>query len=122
MKSGWITHENARILYLDISNFGSDFESVKTEIDIVHGTIIKQPSNSVSELINVQHTVISKKIAELFKNNAETSKKHLRKIAVIGVTKLTNIIVQAIIYFSGLNIRTFDDIEKAKDWLADLTT
>jgi hypothetical protein len=121
MKSGWLTHKDARILYLDISNFGSDFESVKAEIGMVHGTIIKQPSNSVSELINVQHTVISKKIAELFKNNAETSKKHLRKVAVIGATKLTNIIVQAIIYFSGLNIRTFDDIEKAKDWLVDLT-
>jgi len=121
MKSGWLTHKDARILYLDISNFGHDFESVKSEIDMVHKVVVKQPPNSISELINAQNTVVSKKLAELFKKNSETSKHHIRKIAVIGATKLTNIIVQAIIYFSGVNIRTFDDVEKAKDWLADLT-
>ena len=120
MKSGWMTHKGARILYLDISNFGSDFESVKAEIDMVHGVVLKQPINSISELVNVQNTVVSKRLAELFKKNSETAKVHLRKVAVIGVTRLTSIIVQAIIYFSGLNIKAFDDFEKAKDWLADI--
>jgi hypothetical protein len=119
MKSGWLTHKGVRILYADISNFGSDFESVKAEIDMVHKMVVKQPPNSISELINAQNTVVSKKLAELFKKNSETSKHHIRKIAVIGVTKLTNIVVQAIVYFSGLNIKAFDDVEKAKDWLAD---
>jgi len=121
MKSGWMTHKGARVLYLDISNFGHDFESVKAEIDMVHKVVVKQPPKSIAELINAQNTVVSKKLAELFKKNSETSKHHIRKIAVIGVTKLTSIVVQAIIYFSGLNIKTFDDVEKAKDWLADLT-
>ena len=120
MQSCWMTHKGARIIYLDISKFGSDFESVKAEIDAVHSIILKQPLNSVSELVNVQDTLVSRKLAELFKKNSETSKHHIRKAAVIGVTKLTSIIVQAIIYFSGLNIKTFDDIEKAKDWLVDL--
>ena len=120
MKSGWIIHKGARILYADISNLGSDFESVKAEIDVVHEVVLKQPLNSVSELINVQNTVASKKMAEMFKKNSETAKHHLRKIAVIGVTRLTSVIVQAIIYFSGLNIKAFDDIEKAKDWLVDI--
>lgn len=121
MKSGWLIHKGARIIYLDISNFGSDFEGVKAEIDVVHSIILKQPTNSVSELINVQNTLASKKVAKLFRNNSETAKVHLRKVAVIGVTKFTSVIVQAIAYFSGLNIKIFDDVEKAKDWLADLT-
>ncbi len=121
MKSGWMIHKGIRIIYLDISNFGSDFERVKAEIDAVHSIILKQPINSLVELINVQNTLASKKVAELFRSNSETAKAHLRKVAVIGITKFTSVIVQAIAYFSGLNIRTFDDIEKAKDWLADLT-
>ena len=71
MKSGWMTHKGARILYLDISNFASDFDSVKAEIDMVHGVVLKQPLNSISELINVQNTVASKKLAELFKKNSD---------------------------------------------------
>jgi len=119
MKSGWLIHKGTRIIYLDISNFGSDFEGVKAEIDVVHSIILKQPTNSVSELINVQNTLASKKVAKLFRNNSETAKVHLRKVAVIGVTKFTSVIVQAIAYFSGLNIKIFDDVEKAKDWLAE---
>ena len=42
------------------------------------------------------------------------------KNSSIPDSTIVKIAFSIIIYFSGLNIKAFDDIEKAKDWLVDI--
>jgi len=41
------------------------------------------------------------------------------KMAIIGITGIRKILFDAVTRFSGQNATLFDDIETAKDWLAE---
>lgn len=119
MKSKWIDHKGQKIMFCDYANFKSDLEGLKTEVSAVRAITGQQPKDSVLELIDIRNTVISTDAANLFKQASVEAKPVLHKTAVVGVTGLLNIIAKSIVKVSGLQLSLFDDIESAKDWLAN---
>lgn len=117
MKSKMMVHKGVEYLYVDYSNFGSDFAAFQKEAQTVNEFVLQRPLNSTNELIDTRNTVISVEVSTLLKNNATTARPHLRKVAVLGMVGIRTVIAKAITNISGLGFTAFDDIEKAKDWL-----
>ncbi len=119
MRSRWVIHNEKQILYSDYTHYTvSDFEALKAELEAVEDLICRQPENSVLLITDVSGSVASVEAVDMFKKSAARSKKHVRKNAVIGITGVKKILFDAVVKFSGQNAATFNDIEKAKYWLA----
>lgn len=117
MKSHWITYKGKQILYCDYSNFRSDVQALRAENDAADVIICQQPEGLVLSLSNVENTVASTEVINLFKLSASRTKRYVRKQAVIGVTGLRRMLAEAVARSSGQELTYFEDIEKAKDWL-----
>jgi hypothetical protein len=90
---------------------------LQVENDAVDALFCQQPVNSVLSLSDLQNTVGSAEVVELFKKSASRTKPYSRKQAVIGVSGVKRILAEAVARFSGQRMTYFDDIESAKDWL-----
>jgi hypothetical protein len=117
MKSTWITHKDKKIFYADYSDFEKDFKRLKTEVDYANAIMLMEPKDSLLLLVNVSGTVGSSEITFYLKDAAIKVKKHVRKAAVIGVGGVRLALLRSVTYLSGMDIKPFDDIEAAKDWL-----
>lgn len=117
MKSKWITYNGKKIFYCDYSNFQGDIQALQIENDAVDAEFCQQPVNSVLSLSDLQNTVGSAEVVELFKKSASRTKPYARKQAVIGVSGIKRILAEAVVRVSGQRMTYFDDIQSAKDWL-----
>ena len=119
MKTKWITHKGKKILLADYSNFGMDTASAKAEMAAAVGLAAQEPPSSVLTLTDVRGTKGSPEMVGLMQDTAKKIAPHARKRAVVGVTGVQRTFVDMINKFSGnKTFVLFDDLEKAKDWLA----
>jgi len=117
MKSGWKEYKGKRYFFSDYSGFGMDFQSLKTEVNAVDELIMQEPEDSVINLIDFRNTVGSVEAVDLFKQNASRTRKYIRKNAILGISGLRKILLDAVTRLTGQVAQTFEDEEKAKDWL-----
>ncbi|MDM7926753.1 MAG: STAS/SEC14 domain-containing protein [bacterium] len=118
MKSTWLKHNGARIQYADYSGFHSDLEALKAEVEYASGETLKEPPYSVLSLVNVTDTMGTQEIVEYLKNAAVRTKPYIKKMAVVGVPGYKKILLRAVIAFTGQDIKPFDTLDEAKEWLA----
>ena len=118
MKSTWISHNEKKIFYADYSDFGKDFQELKAEVTYANSIMVREPRDSLLLLVNVNGTTGTSDITFYLKDAAMQVKAHVRKAAVIGVSGVRLALLRSVSYLSGMEIKPFDDIEAAKDWLA----
>lgn len=114
MSIEWINHKGMKILFFNCKNLNE--ETLKSEADVLLATVIKEPERSVLILTDVRETVGTTEVVQIFKEYGDKMKKYFRKQAVIGITGVRHILLNAVSRFTG-QAQAFDDIEKAKDWL-----
>ncbi|MBN2201410.1 hypothetical protein JW777_05600 [bacterium] len=117
MKSTWLVHKGARIQYADYSGFHADLEGLKAEVEYASEQTLKERLESVLSLVNVTDTSGTQEIVEYLKNAAVRTRPYIRKMAVVGVPGYKKILLRAVIAFIGQEIKPFDTVEEAKDWL-----
>lgn len=118
MKSRWIKHKGVEMLLGDFAGFKRDLGGLRAEVEAADGEILRRPPGSVLTIADLTDTVTSREVVDLFKSSATTTKDHVRKQAVVGVTGIQKVLAQAVAFFSGQSMHLFDSVEKAKDWLA----
>ena len=118
MKSGWIIHKEKQIFHIDLSGFGRDTDAFRKELMAAESVTCQQPAGSLAVLTDVRDTVASSEVMNLAKESSGRTTKYVRKTAVIGVTGIRRVLLDAVSRFSGQQFAAFDDIEAAKDWLA----
>jgi hypothetical protein len=117
MKSKWINHKEKKIFFADYSDFEKDFEKLKKEVTQANAIMVREPKRSLLLLVNVHGTTGTAEITFFLKDAAIQVKANVRKAAVIGVSGVRLALLRSVSYLSGMDIRPFDDIESAKDWL-----
>lgn len=118
MKSKWITHDGARILYCDFRDFAHDVKALKTEVDEVDEEMLRQTPGSVLALADLHGTYTSSEGVNIFKESATRTKAAISKQAVVGISGIQKILAQGVAWFSGQSLHLFDDAEQALTWLA----
>jgi hypothetical protein len=115
----WIEYKEKPILYLDYSNFLTTDEIINTILE-VNDFIKKLGGYELLLLVDVRNSQAKEKIVvDALKQNAKVIKPYVKKAAVVGVAFSQEIVLTAVNMFSNLNLKPFDTIEDAKDWLTD---
>ena len=79
--------------------------------------IRKQPLGTVLILTVVTNANFSSDVIEVMKEFAAGNKPYVKASAIVGLSGLHKAIYTMVTKFSGRDIPTFDNEEKAKDWL-----
>jgi len=119
----WQKHKNKEILLGDYSNITSQEEYTKIIKQATAKSIkdikakYENPDHAVLMLIDIRNSVIGTETLSVFKENAKKIKPYMKKVAVLGIHGVRKILLESVVWFSGLDAKPFDSLEEAKDWL-----
>ena len=119
-KTEFIEHKGKKILFMDFSK--SQKKEILKAIEQTKNMAEKQikPGTGLG-LLDVTDSDFDPDIVKALKDLAAHNKQFMRMTAIIGVEGLKTAIYSVVMEFTGRkNLVLFDDIEKAKDWLAEL--
>ena len=119
MRSTWIEYKGKKIFYQDFSKNFFNSAAVKTELDEVQKIVSAQPLNSVLVLSDFRDTNVGSDLLTAMNAASTATKAHVQKTAVLGVTGMKRKLADLLTALTGQPLKYFDDIESAKNWLAE---
>jgi hypothetical protein len=119
MRSNWIEHKGKKILYQDFSRNFYNSAVVKTELEEVQKIVIAQPLNSVRVLSDFRDTNVGADLLSAMNKASAATKAYVNKTAVLGVTGMKRKLADLLTAVTGQPLKYFDNLEAAKDWLAE---
>lgn len=119
MRSNWIEYKGKKILYQDFSKNFYNSAAVKAELAEVQKVVLAQPSNSVRVLSDFRDTNVGSDLLSAMNTASAATKAHVNKTAVLGVIGVKRKLADLLTALTGQPLKYFDDIESAKDWLAE---
>ena len=115
--TGFITHKGKKIFFIDFSDCNA--EEILSRIERTRAIIQSQPEGSVLTLTYVRNARFDRKVSQSLKEYSRDNKPFVRAAAVVGLSGLMEIILHAVVIFTRRQFSIFEDIEEAKDWLAE---
>ena len=119
MRSDWIEHKGKKIFYQDFSKQFYNSAAVKAELSEVQQVVMSQPVNSVRVLSDFRDTNVGSDLLTAMNSASAATKVHVNKTAVLGVTGMKRKLADLLTALTGQPLKYFDDIEAAKNWLAE---
>jgi len=117
-KVTFIKHKGKDIIITNLA----DTANVEEQLPILtkaEETIKTQPFNSVRSLIDYTNARYDLHSVEAQKNFSTSVTPYMKASAVVGLSGLMKVILRSIVRITGRNIRDFENIESAKDWLSE---
>ena len=111
----FIEHKAKRVLLIDLSN--CELEEIVSVVKETKKLIAKEEKSSVLTLANVTGSNPSIAITKVLKDFVAFNKPYVRASAVVGVSGIQKLTLEAVIKFSNRNFALFNTIEEAKEWL-----
>ncbi|MBR8534252.1 hypothetical protein KEM09_18665 [Carboxylicivirga mesophila] len=111
-----IHHDGKRIFYMDFTGIRSTPE-VEALIKESKDYIRMQPEKSVITLTNIQGMHFNSEIKNAFSEFIGGNKAYVSHGAVVGLSGLQRIVYNGIMKITGRDIRSFETLDMAKDWL-----
>ena len=119
MRSDWIEHKGKTIFYQDFSKHFYNSAAVKAELNEVQNEVLSKPLNSVRALSDFRDTNIGSDLLSSMNTASTATKAHVHKTAVLGVTGMKRRLADLLTALTGQPLKYFDDVEAAKNWLAE---
>jgi hypothetical protein len=113
----FIEHEGVRILFLDFSGFDDPAEVVEP-IEEAKRVIAQEPEGSLLTLTYVKDSKFNAEMAQALWRFARHNKPYVKAGAVVGIEGLQKDLYHLVMNLSRRKLPPFDDVEKAKHWLA----
>ena len=114
----FIDHNGVQILSIDWS--GAPAWEIREAMHEAKKVIAAEPRASVRTLTNVSDVQMDQATIEMLREYMAHNKPYVLAGAVVGLNPLKMIAFNFVNRATGRNIRAFDDIEQAKDWLASV--
>lgn len=112
-----INHGGKKIILLDYTNL-QDINEIIEVSNEAKTYIHAQPALSVYSLTNIDGMHFNNKIRDIFTDLAKSNKPYVKAGAIVGVTGMKQILFNGIMKLTGRDIKSFNTLEQAKDWLA----
>ena len=119
MRSNWIEYKGKKIFYQDFSKHFFNSAAVRTELEEVQKVVTAEPKDSVLVLSDFRDTNVGSDLLASMNEASRATKSYVSKTAVLGVTGMKRKLADLLIMLTGQPLRYFDDIEAAKNWLAE---
>ena len=111
----FINHDNKEILFLNFADCKP--HEIFPLIDQAKKAICTRPASSVLTLTDVTNTRFDDKVSAELKAFTVHNKPYVKAAAVVGVSGLKKIILEAVMLFSNRKLHAFETVELAKNWL-----
>ncbi len=119
MRSQWIEYKGKKIFYQDFSKLFYNSTAAKAELAEVQKIVKAQPQGSVLILTDMRDTNVGSDLLPAMNAASAATKAYVRKTAVLGVTGAKRKLADLLTSLTGQPLKYFDDMESAKDWLAE---
>jgi hypothetical protein len=117
-RTSFIEHKGRQIVLLDFSGF-TDHQSTLEAIDEAKRFIAQQPKQQqLLTLTNVRGSHFDTDIVKGLRELVEHNKPYVKAGAVVGLSGLRRVVYTTLVHLTGRNLRAFDDMDEAKDYLA----
>jgi len=115
----WIQHRGEQILYVDLSGIGGS-GALAAEIGAISDLAAVQPEQSVLALVDLGTRHLTDAGNSSMEDDIPRLAPCVRRAAIVagGVPGLGGVVLNAIAQLTGREIKLFDAVEPAKDWLA----
>ena len=114
----FINHKNKDIIIIDLSQTTTNEQQVEI-VNQAEKMLNTCPFNSARSLIDYTDARCDMISVESSKNISANVAPYLKASAVLGIGGLKRTFLRCVVGIIGRNIRPFDNIETAKDWLAE---
>lgn len=118
-RARFIEHRGKRLLLLDYTGLGASLEEVQAEIAKTKQVISREPPGSVLTLTDVRGSRINpanvRAMQELVRHNTPYVRWGAVVVGLSGVALTAFRAIQAV--SRRRNLRAFNDLDEAKDWL-----
>ncbi|MDQ3555661.1 MAG: hypothetical protein M3409_02640 [Gemmatimonadota bacterium] len=115
-RARFITHRGQRILFLDFSELQETDEILST-IEQAKVLIVQEPKGSVLALTHVQNAKSHAEVTQALKDLAAHNKPYVLASAVVGMSPVYRMVLEAVRLFAKRDIRACDSLVAGKDWL-----
>lgn len=119
MRSTWIEHKGRKIFYQDFSKHFYNSAAVRAELEEVQAVVTAEPKDSVLVLSDFRDTNVGSDLLASMNAASAATKSHVHKTAVLGVTGMKRKLADLLTMLTGQPLKYFDDLESAKNWLAE---
>jgi hypothetical protein len=114
-RAGVINHKGKEIVFLDFSD--CPVEEAESVINAAKPIIREKPEKTVLTLTYTDGGKFDSDIISSLKEFTRGNEPYVKAAAVVGITGLQKIVLDAVSFFSRREFATFDDMEEAKDYL-----
>jgi len=111
-----ITHNGKAIFYMDFTGL-REVPEIEDLVKKSKDYIRTKPEKSLITLTNIQGMHFNADIKNIFSEFVSGNKTYVSHGAVVGLSGLQRIVYNGIMKITGRDIRSFETIEIAKDWL-----
>lgn len=114
MSVNWIEYKGKEILFIDYRGLGLE-ESLETleQVD----KIMAERNEKALILVDTRDTYTSAEFMARLKESGKRMRPLMEKQAIVGITGLKAILLDAYNRFTGSALRPFSTLEEAKEWL-----
>jgi hypothetical protein len=112
----FMNHNGKQILYIDFSECGP--QELIARIKESGRITRSQPEASLLTLTYVRNARFDRKVTQALKDYTNENKPYVRAAAVVGMSGLMQVILNAIVVFTRRKFATFESVDEAKEWLA----
>ena len=118
-RARFITHKDRELYLMDCSN--ATVEEMNQVIEACERDVRSQPENSVFTLIIAGGSSFSSETVNSLKELARGNTPYVKASAIVGVTGLHKVVLNAVAMFSKRRFYLYDNLEEAMDFLAGYT-
>ena len=112
----FITHQGKELLLVDFANLKAD--QFIQAIGEAKKFLLGLGKKDLLVLYDVSNSRVSPEVVDTLKEAAKATHPFIKRRAVVGISGLQRVILNAVNVFTGEDIRPFETPEQAKDWLA----
>lgn len=115
----WIEHKGKKILYMNLSDVApNDYDLVVQTVQKTRAAIDREPAQSVHLMTDLSSSRYDARFVEIAKDFMRKNKQNVFASAIVGARALVVTAIYAMNALTGRQVKCFDDIEKAKEWLS----
>jgi len=114
-----ISHKGKDITYLNFAALNGTESVAFASAILATAEFVENRGPGQLTLSNVKDLEETPEIVKAFKMISARNKPFRKKAAVVGLNSTKKIILNAINYFSKSNLKSFDSLEEAKNWLVE---
>jgi len=111
--------QRKKIFYQDFSKLFFNSSVVKTELEEVQKIVMAEPKDSVLVLTDLRDTNMGSDLLPAMNAASAATKDYVRKTAELGVAGVKRKLADLLTALAGQQLKYFDDIETAKNWLIE---